>query len=170
MHSWYDDNPNIDWNGIGEAAEWIAMQLKRWGRIGVRDWKEKYGTVRVYCDLGWHSLFSITHPGYVYSRYPQWLWTLDIYYLSRIVRLLNFIIIPYHAWLYTFIYGRALKKWPHLRSEILQGADHHELLKKFGVHTVRTADRTYNILYDWHPDNFYVRYPRSEKELEDAEG
>lgn len=165
MHDWSDET--IDWNGINSAAEFIGLTLRKWGRVGVTTYKEKYGTVRVYCRLGWYQLFSITHPGYVYSRYPKWLWTLDIYYISRLIRLLNCLIVPYHKWLYTFVYGRALKKWPHLRAEILHGADYHELLAKYGVYLVRTDEHTYDIYYDWHPDNWVP--PVKEKEEDGME-
>lgn len=160
MHRWGDEN--VDWKGIDDAAFWIGQQLRRWGRVSVTQTKEKYGRVCVYCHFGWSQMFSITHPGYVFSRYPQWLWSLDCLYLSRIVRLLNYVIIPYHKWLYTYLYGRALKKWPHLRAEILHGADWNDLLKKYGVHVIKTGDRSYQIHYDWHPDNFV--YPAEEED------
>lgn len=152
MHSWGD--PGIDWKGIGDAAWFIADNLRKWGRVPVRDWKEKYGTVRVYCNFGWTQLHDITHPGYVYARYPQWLWSLDIWYFSKIISLLNLVVIPYQQWLYTYLYGRAIRKWPHLRLEILAGADWSELLSKYGVHNIRTSKNGYDIVYDWHPDNF----------------
>jgi len=127
-HHWGDDD--VDWKGIGEAGRYIATNLKRWGRVPVRDWKEKYGTVRIYLSLGWESLFTITHPGYVYSRYPKWLWSFCCSKYSRwIFRQLNRVVVPYHIFLYRFFYRRAVKKWPHLTDEILCAADFHELLK-----------------------------------------
>ncbi len=152
MHNWGDDG--VDWRGIGEAARFIAENLVRWGRIGVRDYKEKFGTVRVYCSLGWSQLHCITHPGHCYSRYPKWLWSLDCLYLSRLMSRLNWIVVPYHKWLYRRVYGAALQKWPHLRLEILVGADYSELLGEFGVHRIRTGANSYEIRHDWHPDNW----------------
>lgn len=164
MHTWGDEG--VDWEGIGDAAEYIGRNLRRWGRVGVTTTKEKYGTVRVYCGFGWYQLFSITHPGYVYSRYPNWLWSLDCLYLSRLIRPLNRVVVPYQRWLYTYFYGRALKKWPHLRLEILSGADWNELLAKYGVHSVRTGPNSYEIKYDWHPDNFvYLKQDCSEEQV-----
>jgi|SRR6185295_3226810 len=127
MHTW--DEEDFDWKGLNEAIEYIALNLKRWGRISVRDYKEKWGTARIYCSLGWYQLHSITHPGHCYSRYPQWLWTFDIYCLSKVVRLLNFVVLPYHKWLYRKLYSNAVKKWPLLRWEILCCADYDDLLK-----------------------------------------
>jgi len=151
MHSWGDEN--VDWNGISNAAEYIARRLRRLGRVGVRDYKEKYGTVRVYCSLGWYSLHSITHPGYVYSQYPQWLWKLDCHYGRYITRPLNWLVIPYHKWLYLDTYRRAVRKWPHLRREILSACDWPELLSSLGFHSIRTGPNSFCTLLDWAPND-----------------
>ena len=126
MHDWSDDN--VDWHGISKSAEEIRNFLVKWGRVGVRDYKEKFGTVRVYLSLGWEQMHSITHPGHMYSRYPKWLWKLDIWYLSKVIRLLNYVVVPYHIWLYKLAYKRAVIKRPHLVAEIMCAADFHELL------------------------------------------
>ena len=127
MHSWGDEN--VDWKGINSAAEFIGVNLRRWGRVNVRDYKEKFGTVRVYCSLGWHQFHSITHPGWCGNQYPKWLWHLDCRVGSKIIRPLNYVILPYHIWLYRRLYSMAVKKWPHLRREILCMADYSDLLK-----------------------------------------
>ncbi len=126
MHLWGDET--VDWAGISAAARFIGTNLVRWGRINVRDYKEKYGTVRVYCDLGWYQFHSITHPSYCYSQYPKWLWSLDCRYGWRLIRPLNWIAVPYHKWLYRRVYRLAVRRWPHLTAEILACADYHELL------------------------------------------
>ena len=130
MHSYGDEN--VDWAGIDDSARYIGENLKKWGRVNVRQWKEKFGSARVYCSLGWNSLLNITHPGYCHYRpYPKWLMTLDIYYLSKIIPfLLNWLIVPYHKWLYRKLYKDCVKKFPHLRKEILCFADYSELLKE----------------------------------------
>ncbi len=131
MHTWGTEG--VDWEGISDAAFFIAVNLRRFGRIGVRDWKEKWGTVRVYCDLGWHSLLSITHPGWMhYGRYPKWLMHLDIFWLPKLIGPLNRIVVPWHKLVYRQVYKRALKRWPHLAEEILVAADWPELLE--GLH------------------------------------
>lgn len=127
MHTWGDES--VDWAGINDAASFIAQYLISRGRVNVRDWKEKFGTVRVYCSLGWYQFHSITHPQYMYSRYPGWLWKLDCYYGSRTVQFLTgWFVLPYHRWLYRRAYRLAVGKWPHLRREIIGAADYHELL------------------------------------------
>ena len=109
MHKWGD--PDVDWNGISEAAYWIGKQLRRWG-ISVSDCKEKYGTVRVYCSLGrWGA------PG----------------------PLNKYVIIPIQQRIYRWVYMYAVRrKWPHLAGEILMGADFEEYLQgidpRFDLH------------------------------------
>jgi len=130
IHIWGDDN--FDWSGLDWCVIYLHKNLCRWGRINVRQTKEKYGELRCYCSLGWHCLFDITHPGWVSYKvagYPEWLMTFDIFVLSKIIPYLNFIILPYHKWLYKKLYKNCIKKYPHLREEILACADYKELLK-----------------------------------------
>lgn len=127
MHNWGDET--FDWNGLDEAIDFIHTNLVRWGRIGVRQSKEKFGCARIYCSFGFNQLFSITHPGYAYSRYPQWLWNWDCVWGSRIIPwLFNWWVVPYHKWLYRKVYELACKKWAHLTTEICCDADFRELL------------------------------------------
>lgn len=129
MHNWGDEN--VDWEGINNAAQFIARNLVRWGRMGVRDYKEKFGTVRVYVGMGWYSLLSFTHPGYChYGPYPDWLAKFDIWYGHWLGRLTNWVVMPYHQWLYRQVYRAAIRRWPHLRKEILAGCDWHEILAR----------------------------------------
>jgi hypothetical protein len=128
MHNWSDES--VDWSGIDAAAEYIGTNLRKWGRIDVRQYKEKWGTVRVYCNLGWHQIHCITHPGHCFNRYPQWLWQLDCRYGRYVAQLLNKVVVPYHVWLYRRVYRLAVNKWPHLEKEITCQADYQELLRK----------------------------------------
>ena len=129
MHYWGDEG--VDWEGINSAASYIGLFCRKWGRISVTQYKEKYGTVRVYCSFRWVSLHSLTHPGYVYSQYPQWLWSADIRYIGPFFRKsgLSFLIWQWQKFIYRLAYKNALKKWPHLRKEILSCADFDELLE-----------------------------------------
>lgn len=130
-HYWGEED--FDWAGLDWCVNYLDTNLKRWGRINVRQTKEKWGCIRCYLSLGWSSLFSITHPGWVSYKvagYPKWLITFDIYYLSRVIPFLfNWFILPYHKWLYRKLYSDCVKKYPHLRQEILCCADFRELLK-----------------------------------------
>jgi hypothetical protein len=125
MHDWSEKD--FDWNGLYSAIDEIYADLKKW-RVPVRDWKEKYGTCRIYCSLGWNSLHEIVYPGHIYYRFPRWLVHMDIYYLSRIVRFFNFIVLPIHEWVYERAYRKATLKYPHLIREICCCADFVELL------------------------------------------
>jgi hypothetical protein len=144
MHDWSDDS--IDWKGIGDAAYYIGANLRRWGRVGVTQTKEKFGTARVYCSFGWDQLHSITHPGHMHGRYPKWLWSIDCLYLSRCMWLVNWAVVPFHKWLYRYFYMRALKKWPHLAGEILLGADWTELLIGLDPRLKREWNGQYHVI------------------------
>lgn len=128
-HDWGDKD--VDWAGIEAAAEYIHSFCKRWGRIGGQS-KEKYGTVRFYANFGARSFLSLTHPDYVhYGPYPKWLMNLDIYYGSTILKYtgVQWLLNKIQPIVYNKAYHNALKKWPHLRGEILSDADYLELIK-----------------------------------------
>lgn len=128
MHEWGDKT--FDWDGLDAAINFIDTNLVRWGRINVRQSKEKWGCARVYCTFGWYQFHSITHPRSCFNRYPKWLWWLDCVYGSKICKVLfNWWVIPYHCWLYRTVYWLACKKWPHLKTEICCCADYDELLE-----------------------------------------
>lgn len=116
---------------VAQAADEIGKFCRKWGRINVTQMKEKYGISCVYCNFGAYQLFSLTHPGYVYSRYPKWLWSIDIMYISKLFQVcrINDIIVPYQLFIYRLAYKRALKKYPMIKKEILSGADYPEYLK-----------------------------------------
>lgn len=129
MHQWGDET--VDWGGINAAAEYIGEGLRFW-RVDIRDWKEKFGEVRIYCSLGLTWWPQLTHPGHVYNRWPR---RLDfIVYPGRWspfswgLRLANLAVVPFHVWLYRRYYRKARERWPHLAQEIYRGCDYHELL------------------------------------------
>ena len=124
MHRWGED---FDWEGLDNAINHIAMRL-RYYRVPVYQAKEKYGTCRIYCSLGWSCLHDITHPGHAYYHYPEWLIRLDIYVLSKLIRKLNFLVVPMHKWIYRKAYKEAVDMYPELEEEICSEADYVELL------------------------------------------
>lgn len=125
MHIWGDTG--VDWKGIESAAEYIYDYLLRW-HVPVRDYKEKYGTVRVYTGLHWDRGWLLNHlfyPNHVYYRFPMWVRKMDCWIPTH---WLNPILHPFFCWLYRRAYKNSITKWPHLREEILSGADYSELL------------------------------------------
>jgi len=122
-------NNDIDIMSADEAACLIRDYLIKYGRVDVRDAKEKFGSVRVYCSLGFHSVYSIFYPGYYYVRWPSWLYKIDLAIGVKFVRLLNFLIVPYHKWLYRRAYAKAIEKFPYIKHNILYCADYSELLR-----------------------------------------
>ena len=126
MHNWSDED--VDWVGIDGAAEYIGRFCARWGRIPVRDYKEKWGTVRVYCDFGVSGLYWLVRPRYIYYRWPWWLkWTSfgGGWFWGPVSRLVT----PWQLWVYRRAYKNAVRRWPHLRQEILACPDFPELLE-----------------------------------------
>jgi hypothetical protein len=111
------------------AAYFIHEYLVRYGRISVIQSKEKYGTVRVYCSLGYWGFFGLLNPGHVYVHWPKWLYGLDLAYGRRVMQFLNKVIVPYHKWVYRRAYKKAIEKYPAIRENILCTADFPILLE-----------------------------------------
>jgi hypothetical protein len=112
-----------------DAAAWFIHQyLVKYGRIPVLQSKEKYGTVRVYCHLGYYGFYDLLYPGRVWVHWPRWLNWLDIKCGSAVMRVLNKIIVPYHKFVYRRAYKKAVEKYPSIRENILCTADFPDLL------------------------------------------
>lgn len=126
-HYWGDND--VDWGGINDAASFIARGLRRF-RVPVRDWKEKFGTVRIYTGLGWTQFYEAFYPGYCWIK-PWWPNKLDhwLSYDTPVLNWVNKVVVPIHIWAYVWYYTRAVRKWPHLYNEIVAGADHGKLFE-----------------------------------------
>lgn len=122
MHQW--GKPGVDWAGLSEAPYYIGEFMAKYGRISVYDMKEKYGTVRVYVYFGLTSLYFGLFPFRHFVRGP-----LKVLNHVRVPKWINSsLIVPYQQFIYRMAYWRALKKYPHLKAEILSGASHDNLL------------------------------------------
>lgn len=126
MHTWGDED--VDWEGINNAADYIGDNLVRWGRINVRQVKEKFGTVRVYCSLGFHCFHGLIFPRYCWIH-KWWPYGLDLAISNVIAGIFNKVLVPYQQAIYRHYYSKAVQKWAHLREEILCCADYSEYLK-----------------------------------------
>ena len=127
MHSWGDKH--VDWQGIDDAAYFIGHSLKTYARLSVSQWKEKFGTVRVYCYFGWYTLHYAVWPGRIYR--PKW-WPMgfDIWLSQTWAwKWLNYWVIGFHQWAYVLAYRVAVARWPHLYKEIVSAADYGELFE-----------------------------------------
>ena len=119
MPSHYWGDKTFDWNSLYEAERELRHIMIRYGRIGVHS-KEKYGTLRFeifFCD---GTLHSITHPGYVRSRYPKWLWCFDLDY--RPLRFLTPLINFWQKLVLQYAFTVVCNKYPHIRDEIINDA------------------------------------------------
>ena len=129
-YNWGDDR--LDWKAVGEAVEYLDKNLRKW-RIDVRQSKEKFGTVRIYCSLGIQWWPQITHPGSVWYRWPEYL--KFIAYPGKyspfrwLLRLTNIVAVPIHLWAYRRYYRKAVEQWPHIKDQILSDADWPQLLE-----------------------------------------
>lgn len=129
MHNWSDSD--FDWKALNGAINIIGPTCRKYGLLGGQI-KEKYGTLRFYAMFGYLSLHTLIYPGYVYSQFPKWLWTLDIKYIGPILRF--FFERPFVWWqkkVYNYAYQKAVKKYPHIRKEILCAADYPEFIKNY---------------------------------------
>jgi|ERR1019366_6409643 hypothetical protein len=126
MHDWSDEG--VDWAGIEDAGAYIGYWLRKWVRMDVRQVKEKYGTVRVYCAFGFCQIYSMFYPGYCWIK-PWWPHRLDLWISSKtpLVKWINCLVTPIQQWAYVWRYKKATQKWPHLRDEIISCADYGEL-------------------------------------------
>jgi hypothetical protein len=127
-HEWGDD---FDFSAVDQAAMLIERYCRRWGRIFIHG-KEKWGQVRCYVHIGgFNCLHTIIYPGYAYSQFPKWLWVFDIDYIRPLFRFLKITKITtyWQIFIYNRAYQKALKKFPHIKFEILVAADHKEIIK-----------------------------------------
>lgn len=113
-----------------DSAAWFIHQyLVKYGRINVRQSKEKFGTVRVYCSLGYYGFYGLFYPERMWVHWPKWLHGLDLKYGMAVMGVLNKVIVPYHKWVYRRAYAAAVKKYPDIRERILRTADWPEFLE-----------------------------------------
>jgi hypothetical protein len=123
-HEWGDNS--FDWKSLYEAERIGGKLMERFARIGVNS-KEKYGTIRWDLYLFNGTMHSLTHPGYVYSQYPKWLWAFDVYYEP--LRFLKPLIIPWQKLVVKLTFLYLSKRYLHIVDEIISDAP-RELLTK----------------------------------------
>lgn len=124
FHIW--GQKDFDWKGLDGAVNYVESYSRRWGRIGGSA-KEKFGCLRFYAVFGGLSLHTLFYPEYYYSKFPKWLWNLDVLYVGPFLdKLLGKPFVLWQKFIYNRAYQGALKRWPHIRPEILNDADYLE--------------------------------------------
>lgn len=118
-HDWSDED--FDWKGLNEAQDFIRKYVKTWSRCNVIT-KEKYGTIRYEwlfppggsVRYGFHiKLPYFTRSNKYMDNIPIVLWR----WQDSII---------YRLWFKLGVYTlnkavhKAVKKWPHLKDEILE--------------------------------------------------
>ena len=111
------------------AAYFIHRYLVKYGRISVRQSKEKFGTVRVYCHLGYFGFYNLFYPGRMWVHWPKWLYALDLKFGRPVMQILNKVIVPYHKFIYRRAYKKVVEKYPAIKENILCTADFSNLLE-----------------------------------------
>jgi len=128
IHYWGDKD--FDWEALNKAIDLIYWWSRYFGRFGGQI-KEKWGCLRFYAFFSDGTLYSICKPGYYWVSWPKWLYRLDtmifkwVIVNSGLIRLIH----KWQYFIYRLAYEIAVKKYPHIRKEILQDADYKELLK-----------------------------------------
>lgn len=113
-HDWSDKT--FDWKSLN-AAEYEASEIMlKYARIGVNS-KEKYGTIRWSIYLFDGHMGDLTHPGYYYSRYPDWLFRFDQKY--RPLFWLKLPIVFWQTLVLQYAFSVVCNKYPHIIKEIL---------------------------------------------------
>lgn len=124
-HYWGDKD--FDWKALSKAINQGTWIMKKIGRIGVYS-KEKYGSARwsLYPFNG--TMHSLTHPSYVYSQYPKWLWSFDVRYkpLKFLIPVIGF----YQSLVIKFTFEYLCWKFPHIIDEIIQDSPYNVLFPK----------------------------------------
>lgn len=127
-HEWGD--ASFDWKGLDDAGVIIGQMCRRYGFFGGQI-KEKWGCLRFYVNWSSLSLHSIFYAGHYYreGRLSVWLDRIDIKYIEpTLEKFLGSIWFRWQRIVYNWAYQRALKKYPHLRDEILRDADCPEFI------------------------------------------
>lgn len=124
-HDWSDKS--FDWKSLNKAEILGNKIMKRLARIGIHS-KEKYGTIRWSLYLFNGTLHSLTHPGYVYSQYPKWLWSFDV--RNKPLKFLQKPINLYQKLIVALTFEYLVYKYPHITDEIISDAPRELLFKK----------------------------------------
>ncbi len=123
-HDWSEKD--FDWNSLNEAG-YLIERICAISRLGI-NWKEKYGTLRIYPNFFTGSLHELQYPGYVYCQYKflrDQRWYLDIYFWPTVFKYtgMTWLIRKVQELTYTLAFYIAMKKYPNIKEEICVNAE-----------------------------------------------
>jgi len=149
-HYWGEEN--FDWDALYKACRFFDVNLKRWARLCVHT-KEKYGTMRLEY-LGYNEgIYGLIYPGRLWLNYPGptvtkkphksirkyfpeghtyqvGLFRVIDDFITAIARKcgLSRLFYRYQRLVFNIITFIAVKKWPHIKDEIMDEYDFKYLL------------------------------------------
>lgn len=119
------------WKDLGDAIHFCKKHWRAWGRIGIAFSKEKWGVFNHNCQFYWGSwpIHELVKPGYTYYQWPKWLMLIEMEYLSKAVKYIGmrWLVQQWQKLVYNVVLWRALRKWSHIRDELLCDADYDML-------------------------------------------
>jgi hypothetical protein len=114
-HVWGDKD--FDWESLREAEHDIHRVCYRLGRLCVST-KEKWGTLRVTVYWWGGDIRALFYPCR-YGRFCSWTRWIGLQWLVH----------KWQRWVYRYAYARIVKKYPHIRDELLVDADYPEMIE-----------------------------------------
>lgn len=129
-HEWGDED--FDWKSLNQACNFF-LKLRTIGRIQMASTKEKYGTMRLDWFF-WNGhyrefLHSMIYPGHLYIHWPLWMRKIDEFatVIAKYLGILR-LVSCYQRLIFNVITFIAVKKWSHIKDEIMDEYEFNELL------------------------------------------
>lgn len=130
-HDWNEDS--FDWHSLGKACNFF-LYLRSIGRVQISSTKEKYGTMRLeflFWAGHYHEfMHSMIYPGRLFIKWPYLVRLIDMYVFTPIARYSGLcrLVTMYQRLVFNVLTIIAVKKWPHIRYEIMSELEFRDLL------------------------------------------
>lgn len=129
IHLWGDKT--FDWKALDGALNELSKWGVRWGRVGGQI-KEKWGCAQYYANFADGTLHNLIYPDHYYIQWPKWVYYNIDYKIIRpiiiytgLIKIIHF----YQRYFYNLAYQKAIKKYPHIKEEILCDCVYPEYVK-----------------------------------------
>jgi hypothetical protein len=129
-HEWGSE---FDWKSLGKACRFFSTYLRLVGRIQMIGTKEKYGTMRLEWFV-WNGhynelLHAMIYPGQLFIRWPVWMRRIDKVITAFCAKIgICKLISVYQRFIFNIVTLIAVKRWPHIRYEIMDELEFRDLL------------------------------------------